>query len=489
MELQFEQESREIWRESFQKSESFLVELEGVVPDVSEDVGRVAAVQCSVLLKSKELVGQSLRVGGEVEAVVLTITENADAIDAVRLTKEFEQEIALGDTKVEEAQATLCVARCEGRMLNPRKLAVSAQLVCDCQGYERAGVTLSLLPGGDAASLLLGKAEQETAQAVTKVTEKTFALTESFVFPEGRSAPKEILCHALRFRLAEQSRIGTRLIVKGTMELEVSYSAEGVPYPLTQRFSSPVSQILDLGTDDARCCTVSCVPTAVYLTLNDSISGEKALEAEVHALLQAVCRSTVEVHYLSDAFSNLMPVRLYYQTLRAETGGEMERSLCTASELVPVGEDCADVLAVFPTLSGEREAQLDILYRSKNGDIASARRTLALKGEKLPGDARLLSAALMETKLSCEGEGLQCDMKAELMWQRFGVKELQAIESAELDEEHPYDLTSLPAVTLVRVEGESLWELARSYHSSPDAIEAINETGNMQGKMLLIPRK
>lgn len=489
MELQFEQESREIWRACFQKTESFLVELEGVVPDVNEDVGRVAAVQSAVLLKSKELVGQSLRVGGEIEAVVLYVTENADAIASVRLVKEFEQDIPLGEANVEEAQATLRVARCEGRMLNPRKLAVSAQLVCDCQGCERTQMVLSLLPGGDAASLLLGKAERETAQVVTKVTEKTFALTESFVFPEERSAPKELLCHGLRFRLAEQSRIGTRLIVKGTMELEVSYSAEGVPYPLTQRFSSPVSQILDLGTEAAQCCTLSCVPTAVYLNLTDTISGAKALDAEVHALLQAVRRSEVEIDYFSDAFSNLMPARITYQTLRVETAGEMEKSQCAASELIPVGEDCADVLAVFPTLSGEREAQLDILYRSKNGDIAAARRTVALKGEKLPADARLLSAALTEAKLKCEGEGLQCDMKAELTWQRFGVKELQALESVELDEEHPYDLTSLPAVTLVRVEGESLWELARSYHSSPEAIEALNDTESLQGKILLIPRK
>ena len=309
MELRFEQETKEIWRECFRREDSILVELEGVVPDVNEDVGRVASVQCSVMLKSKELKGQTLVVGGEAEAVVLYITENADGVASVRLNREFEQEIALGDgVSAEEAQAVLRVVRSEGRILNPRKLAVSVQLVCTSRGYRKESMTLSLMPDGDAAPLLLGKAETARAQVVTAVTEKSFAITESFLFPEGRATPEQILCRDVRFRLGEQNRIGTRLIVKGTMELELCYMAEGLDYPLHQSFSAPLSQILELGTEGAACCTLNCVPTAVYLDLIDSISGDKALETEVHALLQAACRSEVELRYLSDAYSNAMPL-------------------------------------------------------------------------------------------------------------------------------------------------------------------------------------
>ena len=132
--------------------------------------------------------------------------------------------------------------------------------------------------------------------------------------------------------------------------------------------------------------------------------------------------------------------------------------------------------------------ELDILYRSKNGELSAARRSLALKCEALPTDASLLSAAITRTDIVPEGEGLQCRAEAELVWQRFSRAELQALMSAEADEEHPFDLSTLPSVTLVRVEGESLWELARRYHSSTDAIAAVNDTQGIEGKMLLIPR-
>ena len=51
MELQFEAGTRRIWRECQHSEEKCLVELEGVVPDVNEDVGRIASIRCNVLLK------------------------------------------------------------------------------------------------------------------------------------------------------------------------------------------------------------------------------------------------------------------------------------------------------------------------------------------------------------------------------------------------------------------------------------------------------
>ena len=490
MEYRFEQETKEIWRERFYRRDSFVTELEGVVPDVNEDVGRIASVQCTVTLKSKELESSTLRIGCEIEAVVLYITENADTVSSVRMAKELEQSFPLDDD-VDEVQAVLRVGRCEARILNPRKLAVSVQLLCESRAYCRDTLTLSLMPAGDAAPLLLGRAETAQTQAVTAVTEKTFAITESFVFPEERPAPSQILSHSLRFRLQEQNRIGTRLIVKGSMELSLLYRAENVVYPLRQTFTAPISQIVDVGGEGASCCTLQCVPTAVYLNLTDSISGGKALDAEVHALLQAVCRSTEEIHYLSDAYSNVVPVKGSWQELTLESAGEMEKSRITASELIPVGEDCADVLAVLPALSEESDGwnlELDILYRSKNGDLAAAKRQMVLKGEAVPQEARILTATITQTDIVPEGEGLSCKAEAELVWQRLHSGAVQALNAVEADEEHPYDLSTLPSVTLVRVEGESLWELARRYHSSTDAIAALNDTEEIAGRMLLIPR-
>ena len=136
MELQFEAGTRRIWRECLHTEEKRLVELEGVVPDVSDDVGRIAAIRCTARMTSKELTGRGLRVTGEVEAVLLCITETADAVQSGRLTKAFETEIDAPGLTADEGQAFPRVLRAEGRVLNPRKLGVSAELGVEVDGAE-----------------------------------------------------------------------------------------------------------------------------------------------------------------------------------------------------------------------------------------------------------------------------------------------------------------------------------------------------------------
>ena len=493
MELRFEHTGIPGWRERFCREEKIRVDLEGVVPDVNEDVGRIASVQASVLLKSKELTGRSARIGGEVTAAVLYITEKEDAVSFVRLSREFETEIDIGAAEsIDELQVMLRVNRAEARILNPRKLAVSAELVCRALGYGREELTLSLLPAEEDTALLHGLEERLETTAAVSVCEKSFALSESFEFPEGRAAPQTLLCHELQLRITDQSRVGSRLIVKGGMELCVWVQAEGLCYPVRQQFSAPFSQIIETGTEACACCTLLCEPTAVYLTLGDGIGGGKTLDAEVHAVLQAVCRSRKELRFLSDAYSNAMPLRCGEQSLYRESAGEMQLSALRASTPVTVAENCADVLAALPVLQvGAEDAavNLDVIYRTTDGAMTAVRRSVALRGEKLPSDARLLSAALRRCDLRAAGEGMDCELEAELCWQSLKAAQQPAIGSASLDEDHPYDRSALPAVTLVRVEKESLWELARRFHASVEGITAANAPGEIAGRMLLIPRE
>ena len=492
MELQFHQETKEIWKECLNREDSFPVALEGVVPDINEDVSRVASVQSTVLLKSRELEGQILRVGGEVEAVVLYITENADRISSVRLTRDFTREIELPEDSVaDESQALLRIIRTETRILNPRKLAVSVEVGCNYSVFRRGEMVVSLLPTEEDSANIYGRMESADAQVVTAVTEKSFAVTESFVFPQGKAEPVQILSSQLRFHLGEHSRIGSRLIIKGTLELQLCYAAEGVCYPLQQSFTTTLSQILDPGVNDAVCCTVTCQPTALYLELSDSIGGDKTLSCEVHALLQAVCRSEIPLQCYSDAYSVSMPAECSYRMLPRETAGEMQRSILKTSELFSVSEDCADVLAAFTRpVYGDKgvTAEIDVIYRSKNGDLAAVRRQLPIQGDANLPRGRILSVQLIKDDLLPEGEGIQANLEAELVWQPCESGELRALHSVVLDEEHPYDLSALPAVTLVHPAGDTLWELARSYHSSVEAIEKMNKDRVDEGKMLLIPR-
>lgn len=491
MELPFEEKSCDVWRECLYKTERIRVDLEGVVPDVNEDVGRIACVRSNVLLKSKEITESGVRVGGELEILFLCITENADAVQTVTLRKEFESEIAADGGKPGEAQVSLRVLRTEVRVLNPRKLSVTAELGCTVSGWHREQQILSLLPKEGEESLLCGLAGSGEMQLAAVITEKSFAVSESFSLPEEGAGILRVLGGEAAVNLQEHNRIGSRLIVKGTADIRVLCEAEGQNWPVSYRFCAPISQILDAGNENVCCCTLQCETTSVYFDLTDSIGGGKALDVELHAVLQLIGRKNEALNCLKDVYSNLMPLQQTRESVRFPQCGEMKRNNTHASELIAVAEDCADILSILPSVcmdDAAPRAEFDILYRSRMGEISAVHRQVPLKTEGIPEGARILAVTLSQCDLRPEGEGVQCDLTASILWQHVGETEEQVVSSVTLDEEHPYNPAAFPAVTLVRTDEESLWDLAREYHSRIDAITAANGNDETKGKMLLIPR-
>ena len=80
-------------------------------------------------------------------------------------------------------------------------------------------------------------------------------------------------------------------------------------------------------------------------------------------------------------------------------------------------------------------------------------------------------------------------MSVEVSYQLTSAVDIRRVESVTLDDAAPYDVGQFPAVTLVRVENESLWELAKTYHSSIECIKASNVLDDTPPeKLLLIPK-
>ena len=97
MEIVLENKKRGCYREILHQIRHIQESTESVVPDVSDDIGKIASVQASVLLKSKDVSSSCVRIGGEAVASVLYITEKEDAVSCVRLSKSFRMEFESGE--------------------------------------------------------------------------------------------------------------------------------------------------------------------------------------------------------------------------------------------------------------------------------------------------------------------------------------------------------------------------------------------------------
>ena len=82
-------------------------------------------------------------------------------------------------------------------------------------------------------------------------------------------------------------------------------------------------------------------------------------------------------------------------------------------------------------------------------------------------------------------------MEVEAQVQNTATREITELSGVVLQEEDAWKPEQFPSVTLVRAGGEEeLWTLAKRFHSSVEAIRALNGEERIKGgKALLIPRE
>lgn len=498
MEISFENKVISFYREICRQTKRIQISAESVVPDTDEDIGRMASVQTSVMLKSKDLTGRGVLISGEATASLLYITEDQQSVSFVRLTKLFSIEYEVADIDAETvAQISLSILNTEARVINPRKVSVTLELCGELSCYKQEELCVdSCLPESQRRCVHARYDSAELALA-SAACEKTFSISEQFPFPSGKPCPCRLVSQKTEFIISDCQLIGRKVIIKGTAEIGVCYLSQEANYPVKTEFSTPFSQIVDIGEESMDSCTVLPELTSGYFELTDTINGEKALDMELHGVLQLICRSRRRMSYVADVYCNLMPAQCELESLNYGVVSETQRIKLSADERISIVDDCADVLSAFVSIAHLSQEQtkmtasvnIDVVYRTNSGLLSSARRSVSMEGECSSSNIRLLGSRLTDVYLRPDSQFIDGHISVELSYLICSSVELKKVGSVTLDDASQFDMREYPTVTMVRAEGESLWELAKTYHSSVEKIGELNELdGELNGKMLLIPK-
>ena len=495
MDISFESKEIPIYREYYHQAKRVQESAECVVPDTEADIEKIAAVQSRVFLKSKDLSARGVLVTGELTASVLYIRDGKNGISSLTVRQpfsiEFETETPESETL---AQVALTIQGTDVRLVNPRKISVGfeaeGELSCYCSEKLRIE---SVLP--ENAYGLHVRAEESCLTLPNAVCEKSIAINEQFSFPAGDPSARLAAAQA-DLLVTDCQMIGTKVIIKGNAEVRILVFPEEGVLLREESFSAPFSQIIDVGADSMQLCLVRPEITGAYFDLVDTINGDKALDMELHAVLQIVCGEERSIRCITDAYSNLMPADLLYRTQEYRQIVAVRTLELKTVESVQLMEECRELLQVFPSLSRMTadagkfsvSVSLDILMRNGNDELNAARRTITLTQDINCDEPRIHHVRVVGLSAIAEGETINCSVTLQLSYHSVDKRELSMVDGVILDEESRYLQESLPTLTLVRSEGESLWALAKKYHSSEEMILEMNENAGQSKTMLLIPK-
>ncbi len=459
-----------------------------IIPDTSEDILRILCCRSQCRVREKLVSQDAVDISGETDVSVIYIPETGDGVRVVGASVPFRVHFdAPGADSTGIAVTELISLSADAKAVNPRKISVSTAVFMEQRSFKYTDVCWSEPPDKAPDKLFFRTAELKY-KSIALVSEKSLSIEDELELPEELRGGDFVKAFG-SIRLEGSETVGTKLIVRGTADVEAMYIVSGGLH--TAKFSLPFSQIFSLPDGCTAVEASSCAMiTGLYFEAFDG-----RLSADIRAAVQVVCLRDESMSYISDAYS----CRKQLALTSVEFGCLTEAAELTQSAGARLSYNSdygAAEIVLSNAFAGRPEASeteilvpvtADIVYKDREGELRSCR----VRGKvqlDLPDDRQPdnISIEGVVVSASPSGDGAAADITVTLTLRYLGfcsVSMINAVEETELERER-----SDASLYMCRCPDGDLWSLAKKYGSDAELIKLINEIdGEPDDRLLLIP--
>lgn len=496
MELQLGKQEHRMYTRVFDRTEEETCSLDAVVPDALGDLSALVVTEGTFCLWNLAFSDKSAQIEGCIAADVV-YAEESGALRSFPVELPVKVHMS-GETLAEDVRPWLrcTLAALDARAVNSRKVRVTARLSLCLRAYRETELTLTERIESDGGAVFT-HTEPLCVHVPLAVEEQTFTATQMHCFTAGQPETDRLLCHT-EYVLFDEVRIADgRAVVQGRVRASVSYLQQGQSCPVVETFETPFSQLLDCPADAEPCMVQASVSlTAAYLNVSTAADGA-TLEAEYHLVAQAVCFGEVAAECVTDAYCNTAQLQLECETIPAGTVQPAEPLHLTAEGAIACDAAALTVRAQRAELCGAAADGCDVLVHLLVTD-AEQRVSCLEKRLHLPletdgsGRAELLYALPEAPAVTATADGFQLRAAVTVGLVRFCPSAFRQVTGVTTQERSsPY--AAVPSLTIVRWNGEDLWQLSKRYCSSERCIRETNgllddDTPAELPQYLLIPK-
>ena len=496
----------------FDGSAEHPVESDLILPDYCPDIARILKTESKVCIERKSAEGSMLTVSGTLAVRIIYIPENSGNIRCVNNSVPFTHAFDLREPAVD---ATVKVrARTQYvnvRPVGPRRVQIRAALHIEarvCMPREEQFVT-----DCDSAGLEMLK-KPVRASVFENTAERAFKVNDELEI--GRSKPPVssiIRCdgHAV---VQDYKVVKGKIVAKGELVVRTLYAGDDAANRLQSvEPAVPVSQLLELdGVDEDTQCDVRFNVDDVKVEAeSDSDGEERILTLEAALVAEARAFRENEFATVADAYSIDHNVELTTKPVRFEHVASMGRfnELLRLNvdapevELTAVGDCTCEPVVRQTALQGkvlviEGDMHVAVLGSDTAGSPVSVEKTvpfklqeeLAKSDDSMRCDPELEIVSASGTLVGSSRIDLRVECTLEVIV--YATRNETVVTDLTVDEENEKEATPRKTLTLYFAdEGERLWDIAKRYNTSAEAIRRENSLEDdtlPQRSMLLIPK-
>ena len=463
--------------------------------DGMPDVGRVLGCWGQPLIRSKEWRADSVMISGGVMAWALYAPEDGTQPRCVDAWIPFQFKWDLPQTQRDGTVITnVSLKSMDCRSISARKLMIRATVSMNAQAMELQDVELyqpAEVP--EDVQLLRVSYPVDVPQ---EAGEKAFMLEESVGLGAAEQTGKIIGCE-MRCSINDQKVLADKVVFRGMCWLHLVYqNSEGEIQTREHELAFSQFAELDRSFGNNAQCTVTMLPTGLELDLGD----DGAVQIKCGLAAQYVIYDRLMLELVEDAYSTSRQVTPVIQELRLPTRLDCDRQNLNYSEMIPLSANkIVDVTACWEQpvaraaergVQAQIAAQYQVLYEDENGALQS----VSARGEELwqmdsdeSNDIVLsIDCQFPHGELSGDGVNLTGQMLTQATV--MGTRPIPMVTKLQVGDQLVAE-PNRPSLVLRKSGNERLWDIAKEYGSTVEAIQQANglQDQPMQDQMLLIP--
>ncbi len=494
-----------------------VVDTDIIVPDFKPDVLSILQVNAISSVTEKYIQKDHVTVSGVIDYTILySGDEEKIRAKSIRFKTPFSQQIEV--VGVEEEMFNYVksdVRHIEYHIQNSRKINVKAVV-----SLETNIINSSVAPvvsGITSDSSIPVKNETVKYFNLAVCSENKFEIEEDLKIPGSNPSIDDILKSDIRLESGDMKVVNNKVVAKGCAVVNTLYTRDDDIYYIENEI--PFTEIIDVdGITPEMYSDIDYAITGASYEARSDESGEKneiCVNISVSSLIRAYEDEQFDV--ISDVYSPDYEVNVVRKSININEIADTSNSTCSVNDTIELSSSMPTMKKIYNFISEpyventyiegssavvEGFVNAQILYLS---DCDSSPVYCAKKN--IPFTHRVeLSKNISDVSISAsvrEEHGdynFKSPTEAEVRISlRLNVnvlknKKTDFITDIEINEQQPIDKTSQPGIVIYFAEeSDTLWDIAKKYHTTAEEIASINEIETDKRlenrQQLLIPKR
>ena len=456
------------------------------------DVGRILSAWGQPILRSKEWDTDTLNYTGGMMVWVLYAPEDGSPDRCIEGWIPFQLRWDLPEELPEgKIRLRLLPRLVDARSVSPRKILLRAGMGAMAEAFVPAEIPVPELEDAPGGVELLRR--NYPVRLMKEAGEKSFVLDEELSLPDSVAKPEQIIYYNVEPRVTDRKVLSEKVVFRGNANLHTLYRGEGGQLQ-SWDFDLPFSQYAELSGEygqEAQADFALC-PTSMELELDDE--GHLRFKCGVTAQYCVTDREQLSV--VEDAYSPNRELTVQTQTLELPAILENRRETVYAQGTLPAEAGTAADVRFLPDFPKQRyrddgvELELPGVFQSvyygEDGSLGAG--TVRWDGTlNMNADENTrLTAVPAPASVQASAGSVKAELPLELT--ATTKQQLPVVTGLTLGEERKPD-PGRPCLILRRAGNESLWQIAKTAHSTVGSIRDANGLQNepAPGQLLLIP--